>query len=520
MMTIELSQFRGKAILLNLILLILLIVPIVGCQQTKLVFTDTQEPVISKFVPLKGAPELSPTAKLADEDESKLRNTQPRVMPLTPSFTLHQFPASHSGLHYINLVLINSQRPFKDIDVLNTALYQRASWLSAKKPLSCIESLKVRAGMHSIALQMACPTEEIGSALSILAASWQDNAFDEIDIDTVRRQLKLNKHISAFTGSEIEKVWAREILGERHPYNLALNNQELLQALTQADLIDIQGAILPDSKWHLLISGEHSANHSDSSESLDKLALSLANQLPQLRSTGTQAAIDSSTVNHESSGTLSKKQLYLIDAPGAVQTQVRVGYRLPIESGQLKLSNERLSGDPLTCHTLASWLGRSFSGRLYYDLREKRGLTYGIYGRCFDNPQSRTLKFYGSTQLQHTGAFVSGILEHLKLAMSEPVQATELDAIKTFEKSKHILANSSMAAIQASYIKRLTLTQSNGDVLRQQEAIARLSAQKLQLMAQAIFDSPPTILLRGDADLIIEDLKNKLPDWQINMITP
>ncbi|ABV38429.1 peptidase M16 domain protein [Shewanella sediminis HAW-EB3] len=511
MMTIELSTFKGIAILLGLVLML----PIVGCQQTKLVFTDTQTPVISQFVPLKNAPKLTSTAKLADKDESKPGNTQPKVTPLTPNFTLHQFPASHSGLHYISLVLINSQRPFKDIDVLNTALYHRANWLSAQKPLSCIESLKVRAGMHSIALQMACPTEEIGSALSILAASWQDNAFDEIDIDTVRRQLKLNKHISAFTGSEIEKVWAREILGERHPYNLALNNQELQQALTQVDLIDIQGAILPGSKWHLLISGDDTTK----SASLDKLALGLAKQLPQLPSTDV-AAIGSSREDSERIGAASKKQLFIIDVPGAVQTQVRVGYRLPITSLQSDTKGMSISSAPLSCHTLASWLGRSFSGRLYYDLREKRGLTYGIYGRCFDNPQARTLKFYGSTQLQHTGAFVSGILDHLKLAMSEPVQATELDAIKTFEKSKHLLANSSTVAIQASYIKRLTLAQNNEDVLRQREAIAALSALELQQMARAIFDSPPTILLRGDADLITEDLKSKLPDWQIKMITP
>jgi len=513
MMTMKLSLFRGKAILLCLVLL-MLIVPIAGCQQTKLVFTDTQAPVISQFTPLKGAPEL---ISLVEGDESKLRNTQPRVTPLTPSFTLHQFPASHSGLHYISLVLINSQRPFKDIDVLNTALYQRANGLSAKKPLSCIESLKVRAGMHSIALQMACPTEEVESALSILAASWQDNAFDEIDIDTVRRQLKLNKHINAFTGSEIEKVWAREILGERHPYNLALNNQELQQALTQTDLTDIQDALLPGSKWHLLISGEHTP------KSIDKLALDLANQLPQISPNGTPTALASSTlasstIGLDNSGASARKQIYLIDAPGAVQTQVRVGYRLPIAHHPSDTKEMPISSNPLACQTLASWLGRSFSGRLYYDLREKRGLTYGIYGRCFDNPQARTLKFYGSTQLQHTGAFLSGILDHLTLAMNEAVQVNELNAIKTFEKSKHLLANSSMAVIQANYIKRLTLAQSNTDVMHQREAIARLSALKLQQMAQAIFDSPPTILLRGDADLISEDLNSKLPDWQINMI--
>lgn len=510
MMTIELSPLKGTAILLSLVLML----PTVGCQQTKLVFTDVQEPVISQFIPLKNAPELTSSATLADE--SKPGNTQPKVTPLAPNFTLHQFPASHSGLHYINLVLTNSQRPFKDIDVLNTALFLRANWLSTQKPLSCIESLKVRAGMHSIALQMACPTEEIASALSILAASWQDNAFDEIDIDTLRRQLKLNKHINAFTGSEIEKVWARQILGKQHPYNLALNNQELQQALTQTDLVEIQDAILPGSQWHLLISGDHRAK----SASLDKLARNLVNQLPKIRSNDAPTAFGASTADHEDSRALSNKQIYLIDAPGAAQTQVRVGYRLPLTSEQPNTNLESLSSYPLSCHTLASWLGRSFSGRLYYDLREKRGLTYGIYGRCFDNPQARTLKFYGSTQVQHTGAFISGILDHLNLAMNEPVKSTELDAIKTFEKSKHLLANSSMAAIQASYIKRLTLAQSNEDVMRQQEAIAALSAQQLQLMAQAIFDSPPTILLRGDADLITEDLKNKFPDWQIKMMTP
>jgi len=502
MTAIQLNLLKVKSILLSLILS-LLIVSTVGCQQTKLVFTDSQEPVVSQFPPLKGAPNLGNDNNTSSQDEIDDEKSQAKVTALTPDFTLHQFPASHSGLHYINLVLINPLRPFKNIDVLNTALYHRANWLSAKKPLSCIESLRVRAGMHSIALQMACPTLEIEPALSILAASWQDNAFDELDIETVRRQLKLNKHINAFTGSEIEKVWAREILGKNHPYNLALNKHELQQELTQTDLNHIQSAILPGSKWHLLIS----AKHSDSSESLDKLALGLAKQLPQIPSTD-PTPIGSSREESERVGAASKKQIFVIDAPGAVQTQVRVGYRLPISSPSL------------ACHTLASWLGRSFSGRLYYDLREKRGLTYGIYGRCYDNPQARTLKFYGSTQLQHTGAFVSGILDHLNLAMNQAVQVTELDAIKTYEKSKHLLANSSMVTIQASYIKRLTLAQSNEDVMGQREAIATLSAQELQQMAQSIFDSPPTILLRGDADLISDDLKSKLPDWQINMITP
>ncbi|WP_299795279.1 insulinase family protein [uncultured Shewanella sp.] len=490
-------MIRLKSILLPLTLLM----PMLGCQQTKLVFTDTQAPVISQFESIEGAPEFSPFAESSTEDGSGSGGAQAEVTPLASNFTLHTFPASHSGLHYISLVLINSQRPFKDIDVLNTALYHRANWLSAIQPLSCIESLKVRAGMHSIALQMACPPDELEPALSLLAASWQDSAFDELDIDTVRRQLKLNKHINAYTGSEIEKVWARQILGNSHPYNLALNNKALQQALTQSDLNQIQDTILPGSGWHLLISGQAS----EGSGRLEALAVRLAQRLPHSRSTRAQTTIGSDTASTDA---VSKRRLFLIDAPGAVQTQVRVGYRLP------------LADDPLNCHTLANWLGRSFSGRLYFDLREMRGLTYGIYGRCYDNPQARTLKFYGSTQLQHTGAFVSGILDHLKLAMDEPVQERELGAIKRFEKSKYLLTKRSMAAMQANYIKRLTLAQGSDEVMRQQQAIATLSPSKLQQMAHGVFNVPPMILLRGDADLIVEDLESKLPDWQIILLTP
>lgn len=486
----------------------MLLLGLSACQQTKLVFTDSKAPVASEFTPLKGAPKVN---------LSEGKHKTWIVSKISENLTLHQYPSSPSELVYLNLSLVNPERPFNNIDVLNTALYQRAYKLASKSNLSCIESLRINASMHSIGLQMACPSAEVGSALTLLAKSWQAEAFEGLDLDTVRRQLKLNKHINAYSGGEIETVWAKKILGEQHPYNLSLHNQALQDDLTNKELIELQSALLTGSSWHLLTSAK--------GDSLIELTTRLAMDLPnQIHATNKE--INSASLKHYSQSFLaqhSQKRLYVIDAPGAVQTQVRVGYRLPISTSTSQAHSDKevdlKESDPLTCQLLASWLGRSFSGRLYYDLREQRGLTYGIYGRCFNNPLARTLKFYGSTQLQHTGAFISGILDHLDLASETLIEEAELSALKIHEKSKYLLTSQSINSAFAHYIKHLAQGRVSSDT-HQQNMISQLSPHTLQDMAQSVFSAPPTILIRGDTEKIKKDLQDKLPSWEIIQITP
>ncbi|MBE7214937.1 insulinase family protein [Shewanella benthica] len=517
------------------LLSILMLLPLLGCQQTKLVFTDEQAPVTPTFNRLEGAPQphrIKPELNLGSESWA------PQVHPLTANFTLHLFPPSPSELNYIELVLINSDQPFNNIDILNTALNERAIWLASQHPISCIESLRIRAGMHSISIKMACPAQEIPQSLSILNDSWQDLAFEQIDIDNVRRKLKLNKHINAYSGAEIDKVWANIILGDKHPYNQALHNLVLQDELSLSKLSELQQEMRAGANWHLFMSLP--ANHPVSNlaqsniltqEDLIEEAERLAERLT--RSSAVTAKEEAAALVNALQATdtaaesfiNTDKIIYLIDAPGAVQTQVRVGYRLPLSASSSgsntdTLKSEFSSSHPLSCQLFADWLGRSFSGRLYFDLREKRGLTYGIYGRCFDNPLSRTLKYYGSTQLQHTGAFVAGILAHLQLTTEQEVASAELSALKTFEESKYTLTMQSQYSSKIQYIKQLTLKRSSEDLADIQLQIKKLTGKELMQMSQSIFDSPPYILLRGDADKISGDLKDKLPDWHIEEIEP
>ncbi|MGS0725810.1 insulinase family protein, partial [Shewanella sp. 0m-11] len=156
-----------------------------------------------------------------------------------------------------------------------------------------------------------------------------------------------------------------------------------------------------------------------------------------------------------------------------------------------------------------------FSGRLYYDLREVRGLTYGIYGRCFDNPLSRTLKFYGSTKLEHSGAFISGVLDHLALASQTPASTAEVSTLKNYLTSQQMLRQASYRAVEFDSIKQLVR---GYEPEREQKEAARLAAltpAQLQQIASSVFNNTPYIVIRGDSDKIREDIKQKLPEWNI-----
>ncbi|ABZ78099.1 peptidase M16 domain protein [Shewanella halifaxensis HAW-EB4] len=498
---------------------------LLGCQQTQITFTPTAEPQLPVFDKLQGAPEITSL------NYQELPYSEP--VSVTPKLDLYLFDDTLSGLNHLSLVAY-SNLPMANLDVLVQAFKEKRAWLVQQSTLACAESLSIRPSMHSLTISIDCP-DSPSLATKLLMQFWQAasinqtgsfdevGSFDEIDIANVRRQLKLAKHINAYSGAEIDNVWAKKILGEQHVYNQSLNDKTLADKLNLAKLNRVRDTILAQANWAFFANNslELGANNSLEKEFSAALAKqfeviafqqdAFKNALPaQDAAPSKNAASDTASLAQAKplvSLSNSNKTLYLIDAPGSVQTQVRIGY--PLDASNRHLSSTQ------DCKLLASWLGRSFSGRLYYDLREVRGLTYGIYGRCFDNPLSRTLKFYGSTKLEHSGAFISGVLDHLALATQTPASAAEVSALKNYLTSQQMLRQANFRAVEFDSIKQLV--RGYTPERQQQEAarLANLTPAQLQQIAASVFNNAPYIVIRGDAAKISDDIKKKLPEWNI-----
>ncbi|QQX82617.1 insulinase family protein [Shewanella sp. KX20019] len=480
---------------------------LLGCQQTQIDFTDTSAASLPQFVPIKGAPAVEPMR--FEQSQTVEQKALPNGSKL---FVLND---PKSGLDHLTLVAYSPKQPFRNVDVLNRAFEEKRRWLVANTALSCTQSLTFRPSLHSIAIGISCHQLST-EASELLISFWQANSFDNIDIANVRRQLKLAKHINAFSGAEINTVWAKTILGEEHIYNQALNDRSLADSLTLKSLNKIRDQIQSQADWAVLTNPRLLKDNGEQPQTLLAAATALNNSSSKSQHT---EALSLPVVPFGNSS----KTLYIIDAPGSVQTQVRIGYPLTRDLKETRLNQPVLpsqaSSDAQDCQILASWLGRSFSGRLYYDLREVRGLTYGIYGRCYDNPLSRTIKFYGSTKLQHTGAFIDGVLKHLALAAQSPASQAELTAVKTYNTSKLMLQQDNPMALEVDTIRQLTSGYSPLYPQEFADSIDALTAKRLQTIAAKVFNRTPYIVIRGDAGKISVDLQQKFPDWQLIEVT-
>ncbi|WP_300476386.1 insulinase family protein [Shewanella sp.] len=517
-----------------------------ACQQTQIVFTPTEPPSLASFeipypldnhLPESGViiPATDPMFSDEVHTELDLPYQLHRLASVQSTHDLSSNSLSSNSLsNRVSLAAISPQAPFNNPDILQIALQEKARALAISLADPCLETFGIRVSLHSINLSLTCPND-VNHIYGLLMQFWQPNTFIDattapVDIDNIRRQLKLNKHLNAFSGAEIDKAWREKLLGPEHPYNKVLNNNELFDSLSLKQLQQIQQQAASQAQWHLFLPNMQAKNAEFDLQASIKLWPLLTTSFPK----PSQQADKLETTTHKQT-----KKIFLIDAPGSVQTQVRLGYRIGYridyridhsinhaightidsELGDMSETSQLSSQEvALSCRSLSALMGRSFSGRLYYDLREKRGLTYGIYGQCANAPLSSSIKFYGSTAIEHTGAFVVGILDHLALVKTQSASQGEINALKTYLIGEDLLSQDNSIQRENQYLQQVATGLTQVDVQQLNAELQALTPKRLQQLANGAFSGEPLIILRGDIDRIIPDLTSKLPEWQLERV--
>ncbi|MCS6128017.1 insulinase family protein [Shewanella baltica] len=508
-----------------------------ACQQTQIVFTPTEPPSLASFeipypldnhLPESGViiPATDPMFSDEVHTELDLPYQLHRLASVQSTYDL----SSNSLSNRVSLAVISPQTPFNNPDTLQIALQEKARALAISLADPCLETFSIRVSLHSINLSLTCP-DDVNHIYGLLVQFWQPNTFIDattapVDIDNIRRQLKLNKHLNAFSGAEIDKQWREKLLGPEHPYNKVLNNDALFDTLSLKQLQQIQQQAASQAQWHLFLPNMQAKNAEFDLQASIKLWPLLTTSFP--KSSPQADKLETTTPKQT-------KKIFLIDAPGSVQTQVRLGYRIGYridhsinhaightvdsELGGMSETSQLNSQEvALSCRSLSALMGRSFSGRLYYDLREKRGLTYGIYGQCANAPLSSSIKFYGSTAIEHTGAFVVGILDHLALVKTQSASQGEINALKTYLIGEDLLSQDNSIQRENQYLQQLATGLTQVDVQKLNAELQALTPKRLQQLANGAFSGEPLIILRGDIDRIIPDLTSKLPEWQLERV--
>jgi predicted Zn-dependent peptidase len=216
--------------------------------------------------------------------------------------------------------------------------------------------LNASSGIDSSAVRLHVPVARLGDALPIMADVALRPTFPPEELERQRQQRLTNLLQARDDPATIASLaFSRVLYGPEHRFGTAtMGTAATIKGFTPGDLASFyRTAFRPDNAT-LVVVGDITPD----------------GVMPLLeKSFGAWTAPSASTapVTMPAAPPPGERRIYLVDKPGAPQSQIRIG----------TIGVARSTPDFFAVQVMNTILGGSFSSRLNLNLREKRGYTYG-----------------------------------------------------------------------------------------------------------------------------------------------
>ena len=216
--------------------------------------------------------------------------------------------------------------------------------------------LNASSAIDASAVRLHVPVSRLAEALPIMADVALRPTFPAEELERQRQQRLTNLLQARDDPATIASLaFSRVLYGPEHRFGTAaMGTAATIKGFTPADLTSFyRGAFRPENAT-LIVVGDITPDR----------------VLPLLeKSFGawTAPASSAAPVTMPAAPQPARRQIYLVDKPGAPQSQIRIG----------TIGVARSTPDFFPIQVMNTILGGSFSSRLNLNLREKRGYTYG-----------------------------------------------------------------------------------------------------------------------------------------------
>jgi zinc protease len=344
--------------------------------------------------------------KLPKAQEATLSNGL-RVVLLenhrVPTFTMQMVvlsgglsdPSNYHGLATFTAALLRegtATRKSKDIAEQIDTL---GATLNAGAGLSSFTSTVTAAGL----------VENLDQTLDIFSDVIRNPKFPQEEVDKYKQrqlaQLQFQRSIPQFLAAE---RFQRAIYGE-HPAGLIVPPNESIKRITSADLAGFHSTYYRPNNAMLTVVGDVTMK-----EIMPKLEKAFGDwQKGNVPETKIPAAPDQAAM-----------RIQLIDRPGSVQTVLQLG----------NLGIERTNPDYFAVLVMNQILGGGPAARLFLNLREDKGYTYGAYSNFGGSKFRGTVTSSSEVRTDVTEGAMHEFMYELKRIRDEKVSPVELENAK------------------------------------------------------------------------------------------
>jgi len=270
-------------------------------------------------------------------------------------------------------------------------------------------SLDTTTSADATYVELHVPVARLGDALPVMADVVVRPTFPEAELKRLREE-RLASLLEMEDDPEqlVTVAFPRLVFGQQHRYGSPImGTAASLKSFTVADLKAFHAAQFNPANAVLVVAGDVTAD----------------TIVPQIeRALGSWKSPAAAKVAPVAQATqLTGRKIYLIDKPGAAQSQIRIGW----------VGVPRSTPDYFPLRVLNTILGEAFTSRLNNNLREVHGYAYGASSR-FDMRLSAGAFFAAAgVQTDKTSESVKEFFNELT-KIHEPVPAAELEKARNY----------------------------------------------------------------------------------------
>lgn len=276
-------------------------------------------------------------------------------------------------------------------------------------------SISTGAGIHNTTLSTRVLKRDLKLALELMADEVMNPAFPADALDKLKKQAKTAlKSAKSDSGTLADTLFGMVAYPEGHPYGRPLPTEAQIDAITLEGIKKFHGSFYKSNNSFLILSGDITVDEAGklvgSSKAFGKWQKFTDNsQIPPnpLNKFKAYKGADKLTV-------------HLVDRPASAQAEIRVG----------NLALARKHPDWVKFQLASTILGGGSTGRLFLDVREERGLTYGIYSQVRPGQAPGTWRIWTKTKTKKTADMMRAIFEHItRMRGEDPTETEFTDAV-------------------------------------------------------------------------------------------
>jgi zinc protease len=327
---------------------------------------------------------------------------------------LHEVPVVQVNLLVLGGSASETGKKFGVSSLTAAMLEQGAGSRSALEIADAIDylgaDLSAASGFDSTAVRLHVPVSHLAEALPIMADVALRPTFPKDELERQRRQRLTSLLQGRDDPATISSAtFARVLYGTEHRYGVpTFGTAETIKTFTVDDLKAFYASIFRPDNATLIVVGDVTA---------DRVVPLLESSFGGWKAAeGSKLMAALPPVNEPAA-----RQVYLVDKPGAPQSQIRIGW----------IGVARSTPDYFPLRVLNTALGESFTSRLNNNLREQHGYTYGA-SSTFDMRASAG-PFYASAGVQtdKTAESLTEFFNELN-GILKPIPAEELTRAKNY----------------------------------------------------------------------------------------